>query len=91
MIDIAAPEIPDDLLALDEALTQLAQADPQAAQLVNLRYFSGLTVKQAAQLLGISPRTADFVWTYARAWLLERIRGKDPETGPGDASPAKNS
>jgi RNA polymerase sigma factor (TIGR02999 family) len=75
-MEIAAPEVPDDLLALDEALAHLSVADRQAAELVKLRYFSGLTIKQAAELLGISPRTADFVWTYARAWLLERIRGE---------------
>src|SRR6516164_8041788 len=72
-VEIAAPEMPDDLLALDEALDGLARADPQAAELVKLRYFSGLTVKQAAELLGISSRTADFLWTYARAWLLHSI------------------
>jgi RNA polymerase sigma factor (TIGR02999 family) len=59
-----------DLLALDEALSQLAAADPQAAELVQLRYFAGLTVPRAAEVLGISPRTADFLWAYARAFLL---------------------
>src|SRR5271163_818240 len=54
---LAAPEVPDDLLALDEALSRLAAADPRAAELVQLRYFGGLTLKQAAELLGISPRT----------------------------------
>jgi RNA polymerase sigma factor (TIGR02999 family) len=81
-IDLAAPEAPDDLLALDEALSQLAATDSQAAQLVQLRYFSGLTIKQAAEVLGISPRTADYLWTYARAWLLERIQGEAPGKNP---------
>ena len=85
-IDIAAPEAPDDLLALDQALSQLAVADPQAATLVKLRYFTGMTVKQAAELLGVSPRTADFLWTYARAWLLQKIQGDEPMLHPGDAS-----
>jgi RNA polymerase sigma factor (TIGR02999 family) len=89
-IEIAAPEVPDDLLALDEALSQLALADPQAAELVKLRYFGGLTVKQAAELLGVSPRTADFLWTYARAWLLQRIGPEDPGTHPGDRKPGQN-
>jgi RNA polymerase sigma factor (TIGR02999 family) len=89
-IDIAAPEAPDDLLALDEALSQLALADAQAAALVKLRYFTGMTVKQAAELLGISPRTADFVWTYARAWLLQKIQGDEPTPRSGDG-PSKNS
>src|SRR5947209_19387874 len=61
-----APEEPDDLLALDEALDRLAAADPQAAELVKLRYFAGLTQSQAAEALGISPRTADRLWAYAR-------------------------
>jgi RNA polymerase sigma factor (TIGR02999 family) len=83
-IDIAAPEAPDDLLALDEALCQLAVVDAQAAALVKLRYFTGMTVKQAAELLGVSPRTADFVWTYARAWLLQKIQGDAPAPRSGD-------
>jgi RNA polymerase sigma factor (TIGR02999 family) len=79
---IAAPEVADDLLALDEALSQLAVADSQAAELVKLRYFSGLTIKQAAELLGISPRTADFLWVYARAWLLQKMQGEAPGQNP---------
>jgi RNA polymerase sigma factor (TIGR02999 family) len=70
---LAAPEIREDLLALDEALNQLAAADPQAARLVQLRYFAGLTLGEAAQVLGVSPRTADRLWAYARAWLQEAI------------------
>ncbi len=89
-VEIAAPEVSDDLLALDEALSQLALVDPQAAELVKLRYFSGLTVKQAAELLGISPRTADSLWTYARAWLLQRIQGEHLGAGPSDRDPGKN-
>jgi RNA polymerase sigma factor (TIGR02999 family) len=65
-----------DVLAIDEALAGLAAADPQAEKLVKLRYFGGLTVPQAAQALGISPRSADFLWAYARAWLL-RFLGDD--------------
>ena len=82
--DVVAPAAPDDLLALDEALGQLAGADPQAAELVKLRYFAGLTVKQAAEALGISPRSADSLWAYARAWLLRKIEGEGPG-GPGAA------
>ncbi len=76
-IDVAAPESSAELLALDDALGLLADTDPQAAELVKLRYFAGLTNKQAAQALGISPRSADFLWAYARAWLLKKIRGPD--------------
>ena len=63
----------DDLLALDEALTQLAVADPRRAELVRLRYFAGLTLEQAAELLGISRATADRHWAFARAWLFDAM------------------
>jgi RNA polymerase sigma factor (TIGR02999 family) len=77
-LSLATPQITEDLLALDEALTLFAAAQPQAAQLVKLRYFAGLTVKQAAEVLGVSPRTADSLWAYARAWLLQKIEtGKE--------------
>ena len=59
----------DELLALDEALEKLAAQDPVKARLVELRYFAGLTSEQAAEILGISPTTADRHWAYARAWL----------------------
>lgn len=71
----AVPEVSEDLLALDEALTKLAAADPQAAQLVQLRYFAGLSIPEAAQALGVSPRSADRLWAYARAWLLREVGG----------------
>jgi RNA polymerase sigma factor (TIGR02999 family) len=72
---VAAPEPADDLLALDEALTELAARDAQKARLVELRYFAGLTADEAAAVLGISPSTADRLWTYARAWLRRRVAG----------------
>jgi RNA polymerase sigma factor (TIGR02999 family) len=68
-----APALRHDLLALDAALTRLADEDPQAARLVQLRHFAGLSVPEAAQVLGISPRTADRVWAYARAWLHREV------------------
>jgi RNA polymerase sigma factor (TIGR02999 family) len=71
--DIPCPEQPERLLALDEALDRLANTNPQAAQLVKLRYFAGLSNAQAAALLVISPRKADQVWAYARAWLREEL------------------
>jgi RNA polymerase sigma factor (TIGR02999 family) len=74
--DIEAPEIGEDLLALDEAMEKLAAHDPIKAKLIELRYFAGLTGEQAAEILGISPTTADRYWTYARAWLHARIQGK---------------
>jgi RNA polymerase sigma factor (TIGR02999 family) len=64
-----AAKRPERLLDLDEALSKLEEQDPQKAQLVKLRFFAGLTNKQAAQTLGISIATADRHWAYARAWL----------------------
>lgn len=74
---IAEPEAAEDLLALDEALTKFAMVEPKIAELVNLRYFGGLTIKESAAVLGISPRTADSHWAYARAWLLAAIQQAD--------------
>ena len=71
----AAPEIREDLVALDEALEQLAVADPLKADLVKLRYFAGLTLPEAAAALGISERTAGRHWAFARAWLRRAIEG----------------
>src|SRR5205085_797294 len=84
-LDIAAPAAPDprhDLVALDAALTRLAAEDPQAARLVELRHFAGLSVAEAAQALGIAPRTADRVWAFARAWLHRELTdtAADPES-----------
>jgi RNA polymerase sigma factor (TIGR02999 family) len=71
--DIACPQTPERLVALDEALDRLATTNPQAAELVKLRYFAGLSNAEAASSLGISPRKANQVWAYARAWLREEI------------------
>src|SRR5437867_12043220 len=71
--ELACPERPERLLALDEALERLATTNPQAAELVKLRYFAGFSNAEAATLLGISPRKANQVWAYARAWLREEL------------------
>jgi RNA polymerase sigma factor (TIGR02999 family) len=63
-----------DLLELNEILEQLSTVDPRAAELVKLRFFAGLTSDQAAEALGISARSADLLWTYARAWLFEKLQ-----------------
>jgi RNA polymerase sigma factor (TIGR02999 family) len=73
-VEPAAAEASDDLLALDDALGQLAAKDPIKAKLVELRSFAGLTLDEAAAYLGISPSTADRHWAFARAWLFRRIR-----------------
>jgi RNA polymerase sigma factor (TIGR02999 family) len=72
-IHIAAPQAPEDLVALDEALDRFAAIDPRKADLVKLRYFVGLTIEQAAEALGISPATAKRHWTYSKAWLFRAI------------------
>jgi RNA polymerase sigma factor (TIGR02999 family) len=80
--DVAAPAgaPADDLLALDEALAGLAEEDPVKARLVELRFFAGLSVEDAARCLGISRATADRFWAYARAWLYEKVRaGEDSD------------
>jgi RNA polymerase sigma factor (TIGR02999 family) len=72
--ELLAPEPREDVLALDEALTQLAEVDSAAAQLVHLRYFGGLTIAEAAEILHISPRAANRLWTYARVALSKDQR-----------------
>jgi DNA-directed RNA polymerase specialized sigma24 family protein len=67
----------DDLLALDEALDLLAADDKPCADLVQLRFFAGLTLGEAAEALGMSRRTADRHWAYARAWLFDRLRDQE--------------
>jgi RNA polymerase sigma factor (TIGR02999 family) len=70
---IAIDDPADELLALDEALAELERNDSHAAQLVKLRFFTGLTHTQAADALGITRRRADRLWTLARAWLYQRM------------------
>ena len=74
-ITVVADNIQEDLIALDDALTKLSDTDPQAARLIQLRYFVGLSIPDAAKALGISPRTADRLWAFARAWLHREISG----------------
>ena len=74
-IQVAAPEPQEDLLALNEALNRLAAIDRTAADVVQLRYFAGLTLPEAAEALSVSPRTAGRLWAFARAWLRREIEG----------------
>jgi RNA polymerase sigma factor (TIGR02999 family) len=77
VVDIVADERvrnPVDLIALDEALTHLSKVDERAAEVVKLRYFAGLTNDEAARVLGMSVRTAQYAWTYARSWLHHALR-----------------
>jgi RNA polymerase sigma factor (TIGR02999 family) len=73
-----APAPNDDLLDLDAALAKLPRHDPVKAQLVEMRYFAGLTGDQTAEFLGISPKTADRYWVYARAWLRREMEATTP-------------
>ena len=76
-VEIAADAPSDDLLALDEALEQLAADEPEAAAVVKLRFFTGLTIEQAAEALDLSVRTANRHWAFARAWLYRRLHPGD--------------
>ena len=78
---VADEQRSDELLALNDALMRLAEYDPPAAELVKLRYFSGLTLEQVAQIQDVSRRTVTNHWTYARAWLrreMTRAQGASP-------------
>jgi RNA polymerase sigma factor (TIGR02999 family) len=81
-IEIAAPELDDDLVAIDAALDRLAAVDPVKAELVKLRYFVGLTIEEAAAALGISPATAKRHWAYSRAWLFQQVSGEPASDNP---------
>jgi RNA polymerase sigma factor (TIGR02999 family) len=77
-VEFALSTPDDDLLALDEALARLAGENEPCANLVKLRFFAGLSLKDAAAALGISSSTADRYWAYARAWLYEALRADAP-------------
>jgi RNA polymerase sigma factor (TIGR02999 family) len=94
-VDLAAIQVPapvpeeDELLAVHEALDELAALDPRKAELVKLRFFVGLTFAEAAEVLGISEVTAKRDWAFARAWLYGRTGGSGASEPPGESkSPA---
>jgi len=76
-IDLTIEGPSTDMIALDEAITKLSEEDQAVAELVRLRYFAGLTLGQTANVLGVSQRTADRYWAYARAWLYQEISRAD--------------
>ena len=73
--DLAAADDPQQIIALDDAMTKLQQSDPDAAEVLRLRFFAGLTVEQTAAALGISERTVKREWSYARARVMRLIEG----------------
>jgi RNA polymerase sigma factor (TIGR02999 family) len=72
--NVAEQAPPEELLAINEALDRLAALDGEAASLVKLRYFGGLTIPEVANVLGIPHRSADRLWAFAKAWLLKQMR-----------------
>ena len=70
---VLAPHHPKEIIDVSEALRELAGVDPMAAELVKLRYFAGLTLQESAAVLDLSPRSADRLWAYARAWLHQEL------------------
>jgi RNA polymerase sigma factor (TIGR02999 family) len=76
-VHLPIEQISDDVLALDEAVQKLAQEDPVCAELVKLRFFTGLTLEDAALALGIPRRTADRTWAFARSWLYDTLRQEE--------------
>jgi RNA polymerase sigma factor (TIGR02999 family) len=75
-VELTVGEPPEQLIALNEALEELAAAHPGKAELVKLRYFAGLTIEESAQALDVSPATAERHWAYARAWLFRHIHSQ---------------
>jgi len=73
---VVSRQLPTDLVALDDALKGLAKVDPRASQVVELRFFGGLSVEEAAEVLKISPETVTRDWRMAKAWLLRELSGE---------------
>ena len=80
--DLVTSAVPDDLLDLDDALTRLSAEEPEAAQVVKLRLFAGLSINEAAEMLEMSRSTAYDHWAYARAWLHSALCGPQETPGP---------
>lgn len=78
-VEIVVPATPEETLAVDEALSKLESVNASAADLVKLRYFAGMTIPEAAEVLGISARKTNQLWAYARAWLLAELQIPAPE------------
>ena len=76
----ASPETSAEILQLEEALTRLEQLNPRQAQVVEMRYFGGLSVEEVASILGIAPRSVKRDWALARMWLYQEIQKRTPDS-----------
>jgi RNA polymerase sigma factor (sigma-70 family) len=81
VLDLAAEPEPEEILAFDEAISRLESETPDAARVVRLRFYGGLTVEQTAEAMGVSSRTVHREWTYARAWLFRELEPGAREQG----------
>ncbi len=88
---VISPQRDDDVLALDEALNKLAQFDSDQAQIIELRFFGGLTVQEVAEVLGWSKRRVEAEWTIVRAWLRRELTGSDDDPDSEAASETEPS
>ena len=84
--DLATESDPDQILALDEAISKLEQEEPQAAQVVKLRFFAGLSVAETAEVTGLSERTVKREWQFARAWMFRALGEEDDAIPDGHPS-----
>jgi RNA polymerase sigma factor (sigma-70 family) len=75
VVDLAAADDPEQIMALDEAISRLEQLDADAVRVVRLRFFAGLSIEETAQALDISPSTVKREWTFARAFLFRELKG----------------
>lgn len=77
-LDVSAPEEDLDVLAVNDALNELAEQDPRLSEVVNLRFFAGMSIEDTARALDLSPATVKRDWVFARAWLCDRVQSKTP-------------
>lgn len=82
VVNLANDESISEAMEIDDAIEALRKHDPQAASVVHLRFYTGLSIDQTAEALNIAPATVDRDWRYARAWLLRELRGGDGEPAP---------
>jgi len=78
-LELADPNDGEFLLGLDESLDRLAETSPEAAQVVNLRYFTGLTIREVSEAMDVSVRTVNRHWVFAKAWLFKEL-SNEPES-----------